>query len=295
MLALYIVGGIILSIVILLNCPASVFLKYEDGQFFVRVKYLFFTLYPPKKKEEASENKDVSEEEESETEDVPAEAPQKQELLTVREAEKELLALSEEEKTSPEKEENPLSKEEQKALKKREKQKAKKEKKREKLRKKREKLRKKEELREKIALVKRLIASSGKGLKRILKGIRFKGLYLKLDIADEDAAKCAIKYGKIGAAVYDGLSFLRTFFTVTVEKIELNCRYYTDKSDCTARGTITLRPATAINAALGIGMRFLILTIKERKQKRKEDSNERASNSGNDGNNNGKNTGDGGL
>lgn len=293
MLALYIVGGIILLIVILLNCPASVFLKYEDGQFSAKVKYLFFTLYPMKKKEEASENEAAPAEEK---EDISEEEkPEKQELLTVREAEKELLALSEEDAAPAEKDEQPISKEEQKALKKKEKLKAKKEKKREKLRRKREKLRKREELRGKIELVKRLIASSGKGLKRILKGIKFKGLYLKLDIADEDAAECAIKYGKIGAAVYDGLSFLRTFFTVTVEKIELNCRYYTDRGDCTAMGTIALRPATVINAALGIGMKFLILTIKEKIQKGKEDSNERASNSGNDGNNNGKNTGDGGL
>ncbi|MBQ7958649.1 MAG: hypothetical protein IJ330_02935, partial [Oscillospiraceae bacterium] len=50
MIALYIIGGIILFIAILLHCPVRAKISFIDKKFDISVKYLFFTIYPMKEK-----------------------------------------------------------------------------------------------------------------------------------------------------------------------------------------------------------------------------------------------------
>ncbi|MGN0689963.1 MAG: hypothetical protein ACI4KH_06055, partial [Oscillospiraceae bacterium] len=68
MLALYIIGGIILFIAILLHCPVRAKISYIDKQFDLSVKYLFFTLYPLKQKEQPEEAEEQQGEEENKEE-----------------------------------------------------------------------------------------------------------------------------------------------------------------------------------------------------------------------------------
>nr|HNX64383.1 hypothetical protein [Oscillospiraceae bacterium] len=57
MTALYIIGGIILLIAILLNIPVRAELSYINSEFDAKVKYLWFTLYPVKERPPKPEKK----------------------------------------------------------------------------------------------------------------------------------------------------------------------------------------------------------------------------------------------
>lgn len=240
MIALYIIGGILLVIVILLNLPVSAELKYYGGQFSIKVKYLWLTLYPPKPKKEkvkkAKKSEQVITSETHETEQPPETADIEEIDMTG---------------------EKDISPEEKKKL-------SKAEKKRAKARKKREK----EELKEKIKLIKMVLVSSKKGLKRILKGIYISDILVDITVADEDAAKAAINYGKISAAVYDGIAFLRTFFTVSIQKITVNCIYNSSTSSYEGECTVRLRPATVLVAAVSILWHLLIQYIKMKQEEK---------------------------
>lgn len=122
----------------------------------------------------------------------------------------------------------------------------------------------KEEILEIIGLVKTLLQSCGKGVRRIIRGIRIYDIELDFDVANLDACDCAINYGKMNIAVYNVLSFLRIFFTIEINHVNITCKYNSDESRYDGSCTVRLRPATVIAAALSIGVRFLINIAKQK-------------------------------
>lgn len=232
MLALYIIGGIILFIAILLHCPIRAKISYIDKQFDLSVKYLFFTLYPLKQKEQPEET-----EEQQGKEENKEEPPKEEEQQTEEQSEPPKIPVKEKKKkeklTAEEKEER------------------------------------KKELLEKIELVKIILKSASKGLKKLLSAIRIYDIAVDIDVADEDACNAAINYGRMNAVVYNFLSFLRTFFTISVEHINISCIYNSNESKYNAACNIHAIPSTILSAALIIGTKFLFLYQKKKRADKK--------------------------
>ena len=247
MIALYIIGGIILFIAILLPCPVRAKISFIDKKFDISVKYLFFTIYPmkekkPKKKKIKNKKKKKSEEKK---EAVSEET--KEETLSSENGEETKEKSSSEPPPIPDK---------------------KKKEKKPKLTKE-EKEERKKELLEKIELVKMILASASKGLKKLLSAIRLYDIAIDIDVANEDAYEAAIGYGRMNMIVYNAISFLRTFFTVSIDHVKINCVYNSDKSKYDAAVNIHAIPSTILCAAIIIGTKFLVLYQKKKRADKK--------------------------
>ncbi|MBP1549766.1 MAG: DUF2953 domain-containing protein, partial [Oscillospiraceae bacterium] len=77
-------------------------------------------------------------------------------------------------------------------------------------------------------------------------------------IADEDAYKTAMNYGKINAAVYNLINFIRTFFTVTIKTVDIVCDFDSKESIYDFSTKITVKPSTILSAVFGILFGLLI-------------------------------------
>lgn len=246
MIALYIIGGIILFIAILLHCPVRAKISFIDKKFDISVKYLFFTIYPMKekkpKKKKIKQKKKTAEKKEVVSEEIKEET-------STSEKEEEI-----EEKPSSEPPPIPSEK--------------KKKEKKPKLTKE-EKEERKKELLEKIELVKMILASAGKGLKKLLSAIKLYDIAIDIDVANEDAYEAAIGYGRMNMIVYNAISFLRTFFTVSIDHVKINCVYNSDKSKYDAAVNVHAIPSTILCAAIIIGTKFLVLYQRKKRADKK--------------------------
>lgn len=247
MIALYIIGGIILFIAILLHCPVRAKISFIDKKFDISVKYLFFTIYPmkekkPKKKKIKNKKKKKSEDEKKAVSEETKEVSEEK---------------TEETEEKPSSEPPPIP--------------ADKKKKKEKKPKltKEEKEERKKELLEKIELVKMILASASKGLKKLLSAIKLYDIAIDIDVANEDAYEAAIGYGRMNMIVYNVISFLRTFFTVSIDHVKINCVYNSDKSKYDAAVNIHAIPSTILCAAIIIGTKFLVLYQRKKRADKK--------------------------
>ena len=246
MIALYIIGGIILFIAILLHCPVRAKISFIDKKFDISVKYLFFTIYPMKEKK--PKKKKIKQKKKSEEKKKAVSEETKEETLSSENGEETKEKSSSEPPPIPadkkKKEKNPkLTKE--------------------------EKEERKKELLEKIELVKMILASASKGLKKLLSAIRLYDIAIDIDVANEDAYEAAIGYGRMNMIVYNAISFLRTFFTVSIDHVKINCVYNSDKSKYDAAVNIHAIPSTILCAAIIIGTKFLVLYQKKKRADKK--------------------------
>ncbi|MBQ2799626.1 MAG: hypothetical protein IJF09_09595 [Ruminiclostridium sp.] len=257
--------GIVLLIAILLFMSVSVSI-FIDEEIDVRVKYAGLTLFyidsdedpeKVKKKEEKKKAKAKKKEEKKkrkeEKERLKKEKKRLRELkksgqadTLTEEAEEEIKADSEEATEGGE-----------------EKKKTPEEKRREKEQKKREKLAKKKKLEETIDLVKLLVKSAGKPVKRLISHIRINDLYIDITASGDDAAKAALNYGKINIAVHNLLAFLYQFVRLKVKEINIDCDFESGKTDFMLYCKVKMR----ISTALGCGIWFLFRMLKLSLQK----------------------------
>ena len=235
MTALYIIGGIILLIAVLLNIPVRAELSYINSEFDAKVKYLWFTLYPVKERPPKPEKKKKAKKEK---------APPKIEACEIAEytGEKKIQERKAEEDT-------PLKK------------KSKKPKEKHSL--------DKDGLSEKIELIKMIIRSSKKGFRRLMRDIKIHDIALDFFVADEDAYEAAMNYGKINMAVYNSIAFLRTFFNVTIDHVNISVRFNSSDSAYDGSLKLKIRPYTAFLASSSIFLKFLVNNYKDKKEKEK--------------------------
>ncbi|MDY3791863.1 MAG: hypothetical protein SOZ56_05215 [Oscillospiraceae bacterium] len=250
MIALIIIAALILIILLTVNIPVEAYIRFYGGKADIKVKYLFLSLYPkkekpPKKKKRrkdkpSKETLPVSEDiaAEDSSENTPKEdSPPKADTVKTEETTENESTSSKEESPS---EEEKTPKEEKKPL----------------LERISAKL---DELTEKKNSVMLLIELVTEPLKRFGSKIRIDDVIIDFAAADEDAAKAAISYGTIGAAVYDGISFLRCFVGMSVRSVNISCLYNTpaDKSRYDGECKVRLRPASLINAVFAVGFGYI--------------------------------------
>lgn len=116
---------------------------------------------------------------------------------------------------------------------------------------------KKKSLEEVLELISDIWQSAKRRIRKIFKGFHFSDIYIDFLVADEDAYKCAVNYGRICAVVYNGLAFIARVFTAKMKTIDVECGFAQEKSRWDAAVKVWFIPMTAVIA----GLWFLITYI----------------------------------
>lgn len=108
-------------------------------------------------------------------------------------------------------------------------------------------------------IIQELLPSTGKAMRKLLNGIVIDHLVIDFDIADEDAAQAAIRYGQVSAAVWNAIAFLSAYFTLSVERVQIDCLFNQAQSRYDGRAVLKVRAFTLL--ALTHGMFWAIIGI----------------------------------
>ena len=106
----------------------------------------------------------------------------------------------------------------------------------------------------------------GPGVKMILHNIRVHKLEGFWKIAAEDAAACAIRYGRICALLNMAFGFLRNLVKIEKTKLRVYPDFIAEKEEIRVLADIEANPLVAIIGALRIAFAFLSNIIKEQKK-----------------------------
>lgn len=108
-----------------------------------------------------------------------------------------------------------------------------------------------------------------KPLRKICKGFHFSKLYLDIKVADEDAYKCAMNYGRMCFAVYNSLELLNEIFTVKPEHIDVYAAFGEEKSAYNVSFKVRFRLGTAVGAAIAFLWAYYFRIHRPKVKKRK--------------------------
>lgn len=252
MLALYIILGIIAFIFIILHFPIVASVDFSNEKFILKVRYLFFSLYPlrQKKSKKLSRRKRKKLEKELEKEKSEYNA-----LLAKNQS-----VSSENEKSKIKQIENKMAEDENKSS-----DIPKKEKKEEKLF---DKLKK---YKEKFDEYKEYIPIGKKAVRKMIKAIHITDFDLYIAVADEDAYECAMKYGRVNIAVYNALGLVKRFLTFKIKKIRIESKFNSNETEYSLKCKIKTRPSTILAIAVCILFNYLYTNhVKQKQSKCKE-------------------------
>lgn len=245
MTALVVICIIVLIFAFLLNVKIRAEIKYIGGTADIKVKYLFFTIFPFKEKKKKPEKTRKAKSKKKDSK-VPktAETVPKNASPEISDDPGDNGSVSEE--TEPD----------GKKLKK-------------------DKSENKKTLSEKLDGIGDIIEKakiiwgfSRKGLTRLFTHISISDLVIDFSIAGEDAYNTALNYGRICAVTYNAVGFVQAFFRTSVRSVDIVCDFNGKKSvyDCGAKVTIT--PSTILSAVF-IVLFGLLRNIRKLKGKSK--------------------------
>ena len=106
-----------------------------------------------------------------------------------------------------------------------------------------------------IELIKRYIESASPPIKRLFKKIKLRDIYLDYVVGSDDAAKTALKYGGVCAAVYSLSKFLSTYFDTKIGEINIEADFSAEKDDIFLYAQIRLRLSTLIACGIWLAVR----------------------------------------
>lgn len=227
----FIFGGVVLLLVLLFTRSAVVTAEYDEEKLDIKIKYLFLTLYPrkPKRKKSPKIKKRKSPEEKPTDEPDGAESGEPPE-----ESAKQEPAGGEKTKRAR-KEKAPKKK-------------------------------KGKKFDFDLAQIIDYVRSASPPVKRLFKKIRVSDLYIDYVVATDDAAKTAIKYGTVCAALYPAVEWLTTYFTVRVRRVHVEADFSKETDDIFAYCKIKLRVSTALGCILWLGVRVIKTYFKYQKK-----------------------------
>ena len=113
------------------------------------------------------------------------------------------------------------------------------------------------EKKSKLEFILGLWEAADRPLLRIFKGIKISELYIDFFIANEDAYKCAMNYGRISGAVYNLIAWLSVLFNVKLKTIDVNPLFAQKKSKWDVSLNISFSLITVVIA----GIQFLIIYL----------------------------------
>lgn len=92
---------------------------------------------------------------------------------------------------------------------------------------------------------------------KIFKGFKLSELYIDFIIANEDAYKCALNYGRISGAVYYILGWLSAMFNVKLKTVDINPGFALSEPRWDVAAKLSFRPVTAVIAGIGFLLTYL--------------------------------------
>lgn len=306
-IVLWILLGIIAVIVILLHFSLTAQIDLDKKGFDLKVRYMFFDIYPrkPKKKKQKRSKKaelpedsfDDFEEFEDDieeslptvpTDEKPVEAAVEEfesEVQNEAGTESEVTAEPEEEvpevestdvqeeqedvPTTADKPEEIVVKQEKKSLAGKLFHKKNKGEKKSASKSKGKKKSKLDELKAQYKKVKPYIPMGWKYFKKLLKAVRFTDTRIALDVGKEDAYEAAMLYGKVQAGLFNTIAMLAGIFTVKLKKADVNCIFDEKKFGYDVHTIIRVRPSTLIAIAFCMGVNFLKIYLSGRRKKKR--------------------------
>lgn len=230
MTALIVIAAIILFFVLVLNVKLRVRIRYIGGDLDFRLKYLWFTIYPMKRKNPAKKKNKAAK-----IKQDNSRKKDKGNISSENEAAEKIVKAEKNEEISENADTEFKNNTEETSAEKKEKLS--------------DKLDKLSELIEKIKII---WGFSEKRLRRIFTHIYIENIMIDFVIAGEDACKTAVSYGTVSAAVYNGISLVSTLFHTGIKSVDISCNFDGNKPVYDAAADITARPSTLLAAVLGI-------------------------------------------
>ncbi len=124
----------------------------------------------------------------------------------------------------------------------------------------------KKNLSETFELIKMLVDSASKPVKRLISHIRITNVLIDITASGDDAHKAALNYGKINWALSSVLSFLDRVVRLSVKKVNVGVDFCSGKTDFYISCKIKMRVSTAIGCALWFLIRMLKINLSKSKQ-----------------------------
>lgn len=212
-----IAGGILLLIILLLDVPVRVMFSY-DGELYLKVKYLFLTLFSiPAKEKKKKRRKSADDGKKAEKTQEPPE--------------KELKELAAEENKEADSESA-----DDKADKKKDKPKKAKKQKNDKI----------PTLDEILALLRAFVDSFGKPFRKFLRRIKICDFTFQRVCGGEDAAKAALNFGRTNLLIGNLLGLCNSVFTVKRPHVDIGVDFQSEESQTSVSGTVKLSALAAI-------------------------------------------------
>lgn len=113
------------------------------------------------------------------------------------------------------------------------------------------------EKKSKLEFILGLWEAADRPLLRIFKGIKISELYIDFFIANEDAYKCALNYGRISGAIYNLIAWLSVLFNVKLKTIDVNPLFAQKKG----KWDISLKISFSLITVVIAGIQFLIIYL----------------------------------
>lgn len=266
-IVLYILLGIIALIVILLHFSVRAEIKASKQGVDIKVKWLFITLYPGKAaKNKKTRNKKDKTNKSEQAQDVSKETADK----LVKEAEKTEAETKVEENTKLKDDvivqQQTVETDCETVKTKRIKQKDKPEKVSEEKTGKKGKL---AQLKDKYKAIKPYIPTGWKYFKKLLKKIRFTNIDADVKVGKEDAYEAAVWYGKVQGIIFGTMGWLSSIFTVGLKHIDVHCKFNEKVMDGNVSLKVKVRPSTIIHIAVCLGVNFLRIFLRQRRQRKR--------------------------
>ncbi len=117
-----------------------------------------------------------------------------------------------------------------------------------------------------FGLVKNLISSGLKGLKTLWRHLVFHGLRLRITVGDEDAAECALRYGKLCGVVHGGIAAAKNLAHLEAKEISLSCDFTKNKTVYDIEAAARIRIVFIFGAAFRMLFNLAVNTIRNSRQ-----------------------------
>lgn len=257
---LWIILAVLGIILLFLILPFSADLSYIDNKFNYKVKYCFFTVFSSdgenllsrfrkkSKKPESSDFPESSEPDEDITLTEEYDGEEYDDIIyadntepeSVQEESAETVDTEEIKENTEKKSEKTQSKEKEKTSDNR------------------------------IEFLLNLIRSADRPFLHLCKGIKLSDIYIDFVVADEDAYKCALNYGKISGTVYNLLGWCSTVFSVKFRTVDVIPDFKSSKNRWDISSKISFRLITLVNAGIYFLITYIFrFLIPEKRQKKK--------------------------
>lgn len=112
--------------------------------------------------------------------------------------------------------------------------------------------------------------SAKRPVHKIFKGFKFSDFYIDFVIANEDAYKCALNYGRISAAFYRILAQMSRLFTVRLKTVDIQPGFGLSKSRWDVSFRLSLRLGTFVIAGIWFLITYIFRVFLPNKIKRKK-------------------------